>query len=471
MTLRSVTVLAGLAILSGCATPSVHLPAKMAAPDSWRTSPAMPRTSEPSGESAPWWGQLADPVLDQFIALALAENTDIRIASARIQQARSQMAGSVAEQRPNLGSNLDARRERVPRGRIRWQDGVTVKVPPYLRSQILYQAVEASYEIDLLGRLSLAVQAAESELLATEADRRAVRLWVAHEVVVAYTDARLAERLLPHANRAFELFTALLNAERSKRAAGLSTLAAVHSIEDELAGVREALADLERSRSLGLARLALVLGKAPSELAWSPADAPAAQLPDIGVIDADLPTAVLDRRPDVDAAWRRVVASTTDAERIRLEKYPKFTLTSGVGLFGTLRTWLTGEALGWAIGAAIQGPLLDGGRVKARTDVASAIAVERYMEYRKVVLQVLNEVESALTEAAYTQEQLRIAESATNRRAADTIAVSNLMHQGMSGRLAFLRAELARIDAIQLETVRRHNLILAWASVQKTLGR
>lgn len=471
MKLRFIAALAGLTVLSGCATTQVSLPAKMTAPDSWRT-PLTKLTSESGNEGPEWWKPLADPELDRLIVLALEENADIRIASARIQQARALMAGAVAEQRPSLGSSLEVRRERVPETRIRDTDGVAARIPPLRRSHISGQIVEATYEVDLLGRLALAAQASEAELLATEAEHRAVRLWVAHEVVVAYADTRLAEVLLPQANRAFELATELLAAERTKRKAGLSRLAAVRAVEDELASAREALTNLERSRSLRLTRLALVLGKAPSELAWTPVDVYFARFPDTGAIDADLPAAVLDRRADIDAAWHRLVASATDAERVRLEKYPKLTLTGSAGFLSeTLRRWLTGDALGWAIGAAVQGPLLDGGRVKARADAASAIATERQMEYRKVVLQALNEVEAALTEAAYAQERLRIAESALRRRVADATAASDRLRQGADDRLALLRAEFARIEAHQVLTTRRHELILGWASVQKTLGR
>lgn len=471
MKLRCIAALAGLTVLSGCATTHVSLPAKMTAPDSWRTTPA--RSLPESGSAGPaWWKPLADPELDRLIALALVENSDSRIASARIQQARALMAGAVAEQRPNLGSGFEVRRERVPEARFRDAEGVAARIPPYRSSQFSGQIVEATYEVDLLGRLALGAQASEAALLATQAEHRAVRHWVAHEVVVAYAETRLTEALRPHAHRAFQLTTERLAAERAKREAGLSTSASVRAVEDELAGAREALATLDRGRGLGLARLALVLGKAPAELAWSPAGDYFAQLSNLAAIDADLPASVLGRRPDVDAAWHRVVASTVEAERARLEKYPQLTLTGSAGFLSeTLRRWLTGDALAWAIGAAVQGPLLDGGRVKARTDAASALATERQMEYRRVVLQALNEVEAALTEAAHAQEQSRIAEAALRRRADDATAASDLLRQGAGDRPTLLKAELATIEAHRAATARRHDLLLAWARVQKTLGK
>lgn len=472
MTLRFIAALTGLAVLSGCATTLVRLPAKMTAPDSWRALPPGLLRTESRNEGLEWWKQLADPELNRLIVVALVENSDIGIAAARIQQARALTAGAVAEQRPNLSNSFEVRRERVPEARFRDAEGVAARIPPYRRNQFSNQIVEATYEVDLFGRLALAAQASKAALLVTEAEHRAVRQGAAYEVVVAYADTRLAEALLPHANRAFELATQLLVTERAKRAAGLSTLASIRAVEDDLASTREALTDLERGHGLGLARLALVLGKAPSELAWTPVDVYFARFPDTGAIDADLPAAVLDRRPDIDAAWHRVVASATDAERVRLEKYPKLTLTGSAGFLSeTLRRWLTGDALGWAIGTAVQGPLLDGGRVKARSDAASAIATERQMEYRQVVLQALNEVEAALTEAVHARERLRIAESALRRRADDTTAASDLLHQGAGDRPALLKAKLATIEAHQVATTRRHDLLLAWASVQKTLGR
>ena len=474
MTLQLIAALVGLGVLSGCAATHVRLPAKMVAPDIWRTPPNELPMSASGNKDPEWWKLLADPELNRFIALALEDNSDIRIASVRIQQARALTVGAVAEQRPNLSSNFEIRRERVQGTRAKDADGVTVRISPSFRKQISTQIVEATYEVDLLGRLALAARASEAELLATKAEHRAVRLWAAHEVVVAYTDTRLAEVLLLQASREIEFAMELLAAERAKREAGLSTGASVRAVEDELADAHKTLTNLERSRSLGLARLALVLGKAPAELVWPPVGDYFTRFlkTNTGAIDADLPAAVLDRRPDVIAAWHRVVAFTTDAERARLEKYPNFTLTGSAGFLSqTLRRWLMGDAFAWVVGAALHGPLLDGGQVKARTDAAAAIAAERQMEYRKVVLQALNEVEAALTEAVFARERLRIAESTLSRRVADTTAASDLLRQGVGDRLALLRAERAGIEAHQGVTMRRHDLLLAWASVQKTLGR
>ncbi len=471
MTLRLIAALAGLTALSGCATTPVNFPAKIAAPDSWRAQPHVLRKPMSKNQDDEWWQQLADPELNRLVALALAENSDIRIASVRVLRARALRAGTVAEQRPSLSSNLEVRRERVPETRIRDADGVSARIPPYHRNQVSYQVIEASYEIDLFGRLALAAQASGAELLATEAEHRAVRQRVAYEVVVAYADILLAQTLSPQAQHALEFVTALLAAEQSKQAAGLSTLMSVRTVEDELATAHEALINIERSRNLNRARLALILGQVSSEFAPPATGIYFASIPNSGAIEVDLPTAVLDQRPDVDAAWHKVIASTTEAAQVRLEKYPKFTLTGNIGLSGILRRWLTGDALGWLLGATVQGPLFDGGRGQARTDAASAIAIERQVEYRKVVLQALHEVEAALTEATHAQQKLSIAESTVQRRVADAANTSNLLHQGAADRLALLRAELARIDAIQLATTRRHDLFLAWASVQKALGR
>lgn len=472
MKLRLPAVVAGLAACFGCAAPHVNLPANSPAPHTWRTPPDRVRSADSSTEPFEWWRPIADPELDRLVALALAQNLDIQIAARRVQHARAVLAGAVAERRPTLGSSLELRQERVPETRIRDTDGSGARIPPYRRNLISDQIVAATYEVDLLGRLALAVQASNAAALATEAEQRAVRQWVVHDVVVAYADTRVADALLSQARRALAFATERLAAERIRREAGLSTPAAERALEDELAGAREALADLERRRRLGLARLALMIGKAPADLEWFAAEEYFDRFSLTGAIEADLPASVLERRPDIDAAWHRVIAATTEAERARLEKYPRITLTGGAGFLSeTLRRWLAGDALGWVIGAVVQMPLIDTGRIQARTDAALAVAAEQQMEYRRAVLQALHEVEAALAEAVYARERLRSAAAALHRRAADRTAANDRLRRGAGDRSALLTAELAQIEARQTMMMRRHDLILAWASLQKTLGR
>lgn len=457
-----------IATLSGCATLSVAPPGKISVPPVWRAkiSPA-----EAPITPSEWWKALGDPDLDRFIDQAFENNPDLAISAARIQQARAMVDIAEAERRPNVSLGAEARRERVPETRFRDSDGVSTRVSPYRRNQFATQ-LEASYEVDLLGRLALSSQISETEWIATESERQVVRQWVAHEVVAAYADARLTEALSPHVKEAYALASERLATEQARKTAGLISQSSVHAAEDDVAKMQEASVALERHRAIGLTRLALLLGRAPADLAWSSSDRYLVGPTFTGAVEADLPMLVLDRRPDVNAAWHRLFAATAETERARLEKYPRLTLTGSAGFLSqTLRRWLTGDALGWVIGAAASTPLFDGGRIEARVHSAHAQRAEREAEYRKSVLQALQEVEAALVEIEGARAQIEIAKRTLSRRQTDVSRSRHLVSQGVESRRIFLQAELARVEASQVMIERRHALLLAWASTQKALGR
>jgi outer membrane protein, multidrug efflux system len=457
------------ALLSGCASIPLPPPAPEAVPSAWAQTTAHSTSAAEPVQA--WWTQLGDAQLDRLIDQGLAANADVRVVAARLKRAQASADLASAVRRPELGVSSSAARERVPVSTARDAEGVAVSTPAYRQSRFGLQA-DFRYETDLLGRLALSEQAANAERAASAADLRAMRQWLALEMVRAYAELRVADDRMLSAQTASALLEQLREAERRRLAAGLITRNDLRVIERQQAEKLDEQAELQRQRSAAAARLAELAGQAPAEVSLS---APSAQWSTrvelTGAVAPDLPVAVIERRPDVAAAWQRVMAAHQSAQSVRLERYPALTLTGNTGFASTaLRRWLTGDALVWAAQAALQAPLFDGGRNRARTDEALATVEELRAQHRKLVLQALGEVETALTATTVAKQRADLAQAELLRRAADRSSAKTALAAGVGNRSNLLQAELAESAAQDAMLLRRHELLLAWAAANRALG-
>lgn len=468
-------ILATALALGGCATrPGAPEPKIMAVPQRWASHPPdspIDTLAAKGSSSAEWWSTLADAQLNELVRSSLGANADVAVAAARLEQTRAAAEGARAARLPRLDAGTGALRERVPRSSSRDSDGTSVTIPAFRQSRFSVQ-VEARYELDLLGRLKLGQRAAEAELAASQSDVLAIRRWLAHEVVLAYTDIRIADDQSFDNKRSQALQQLIVQAEERKLAAGLSTRGAARQTKRDLAGLLDAEAVLRRDRDLALARLAVLLGKAPIEVQIAPTDRYFQRLVLSGAVSPELPASVIAARADVAAAWQRVEGAAINAEQTRLERYPELTLTGNAGFVSeAVRRWLKGDALAWVAQAALQAPVFDGGRVEARTNRAVAALHEQHELYRKTVLQALAGVENALSESMAAKTRLHLAEAEQDRRSTDLDAAHTALNAGSGSRPALLQSELALVEAVSATSLRRHKLLAAWAGAQMALGR
>jgi outer membrane protein TolC len=185
-----------------------------------------------------------------------------------------------------------------------------------------------------------------------------------------------------------------------------------------------------------------------------------------------LPAIALERRADVAAAWQRLLAASDQAERARLEGYPALTLTGSAGYVSeAFRRWLTDDAVTWALKAALQAPLFDGGRIDARKEQARARVDELYAQHRKMVVNALAEAETALSATQTARERVVFAEAELTRRVADRAAAAGLKSAGVGSRPELIQTEIEQLAAVETLSARRHDLLVAWANTHKALGR
>lgn len=468
-TLRHLQVLAALlhAVLlsAGCAA----LPQATPHP----ATAVQPQLCEPEGEALQaWWTELADPQLNALVSQGLAANEDLAQAVARLEQAQAAIDGAQAARRPRLDAAAVAGRERVPLSRQRDPQGERVTIPAFRQSQ-LSALLEGRYEVDLFGRLREAAQAARLEHAASACDLAMVRRWMAREVVLAYADWQLAEDEIRSHARARAVAGQLAAAEVSRLQAGAGTRVQWRESERAILDLQDAQAAWRHERDRAHARLSVLAGRPPSELRIEPADGYFERAaPATGALPAALQVTDVGARPDVAAAWHRVAAAAAEARQVRLERYPALTLSGSAGYVSNmLRRWLKGEALAWMAQAAVQSPLLDGGRADARERLAAASLAESQASYRKTVLLALADLGTALAEVDAADARLRIAQQQHLQAEADRAAAQAAWRAGQASRPATLRSERALIDSVRMTQQRRHALLVAWIQAQQALGR
>jgi len=459
--MRTLLAILALSALSGCATLVEPLPAPESLPAGWRGAPVAETPAV-----APWWKAFGDTTLDALVDEALQQNTDVRQAAARVAQARALVASARAEQQPSVGVGLGANRRRYPAQRY---PGFPEPVPAATFNEVA-GGIEAAYEIDLFGRLAKGVARAQDEQRATEWDLRAARLAVARDVVAAYADARVAEARLSEIRQLAATAAALRATEGRLVRAGLGTTRDARDADDLAAAAALSAAQLERTHAVAIARLGVLLDQAPVDVKMG---APSDDLFAAPLrVSVDLPASVIERRPDVQAAWQRLSGATTDIERVRLERYPRLSLTGALGFASNeLHTWLTRNALAWAIGAAASMPLLDGGRIDARSAGAVAVRDQYAAAYRRAVVVALGEVEEALAAWQAASVELDAQTDALARRARDRHEAGRAVALGRSGARDRLRDEVAVLRTQDALLAAQFERIAAYAAIQHALAQ
>lgn len=462
-------LIALLALLTGCAATVVRAPEPMAAPAAW--SARIDTAAVAAVPVAAWWEELADDQLDRLVELALRDSADVSVAAARVRQARAFAKEAGANRLPQVDMGGAGLRQRVPQSLWRDTEGGKQTVPAYRQSNFAAR-LDARYEIDLLGRLALGSRVAAAESAASSAELRAVRQWLAREVVLAYADLRLADERAAFAHEASTRLGDLRNSEQERLKAGLVARERLREAERTLAETSDAQAAHSQERYAALARLANLVGKSTGELQVQVRTDYFARLGLSGAVTPDLPATALEKRADVEAAWQRVLAASDQAERARLERYPALTLTGSAGYVSeAFRQWLTGDALAWLLQTALQVPLFDGGRIEARTEQARAAVDELHANYRKLVVNALAEAETALSATQTASERVAFAEAELARRVADRAAAAGLRSAGIASRPELIQKEIVQLAAAETLSARRYDLLVAWANTQKALGR
>ena len=407
-----------------------------------------------------WWRQLDDPVLVQLEDAALAANHDVRIAVARVDEARAVFDEQRRDRYPKVtvGAYVDVRDQQIP-GFV----DEPIKVNTYRA------AFDASWELDVFGRVRAAVAAASANAESFDADLQAVRVSVAADVARNYFELRGLQQRLSVVDRSLVNQRETLRLTTLRRDAGIgeeedvaSASARVAAIESQRPPLRVALAAREH-------RLAVLTGRQPGQLAIDLA--PRAYPPLAKAISLGPADQLLNRRPDVRAAERRLAVSAAQEGVAMAELYPRITITGMLGLLaGRGNLFGTSDSKAWAVTPALQWSAFDLGSARARLRGSRAVTQESLASYEKTMLLAFEEAENALVTYRQQQERL-VALGDEVRESARAAGIARARYrEGVTDFLPLLDAERTELQAEDGQAQAEADVFTAMVGLYRAFG-
>ncbi|MBI1841697.1 MAG: efflux transporter outer membrane subunit [Verrucomicrobia bacterium] len=466
-------VLLGL-MASGCAVgPNYQRPPGLASgtlPDAFREvastnktewKAAVPSDREPRG---PWWGFFADPELDRLERLATARNQQLAVALANFAQARAALKVARADGMPQVSANPGVTRQRTS-ANLQQRFGSSREGATTTTYDL---PVEASWELDLWGRVRRQVEGARGRLAASWDDLETFRLSVQAEVAFDYLALCSSEAQRQVVERSIETYRRSLALTRARRRGGVATGLDVSQAETQLKAAEALLPSLELQQIQMRDALGALCGESATTFQVHGRSLLALAVSQVPV---GVPSELLERRPDVAAAERRMAAANADIGLARAAFYPRVTLGGGAGLesvdAGVLFDW---PSRFWSVGPSLQMPLFTGGRNRARLASARAAHDAAVAAYRQTVLTAFQEVEDQLAAQRLLAKQL-VAEQEALDAARRTLEISTTRYK--DGVITFLEVALSQSTVLTHEqtTVQvKEKLATSAVSLIKALG-
>lgn len=398
------TLVMGASIgVAGCFTvgPDYQRPT-VDAPMTWRID--LPKAQGVANTT--WWQAFDDPMLNDLIDEALRGNLDVRVAAARIDQFIGVLTTTRAQALPQAGYSAEVSRNQVSR----------VGFPPLSpaldpRFNLFQAALSASWQLDLFGRVRRLSEAAQAQVYASEQAQRGVVLSLVASVAASYITLRgldeqreIAVATAANFGETVRIFTlryrsGLVSETELSEARAQYKLAQV-----AIPAIDQQIAVLENGISILLGRNPgpILRGKTIEQL-----------LPPS--VPADLPSSLLERRPDVLQAEQNLVAANANVGAARALYYPDISLT---GLLGSTSAafgnFLTGPATVWSVGASLAGPIFTSGAIEGQVQSAEALRQQAELFYRQTILGAFNDTNNALQGSEETAKQVVLQQERVN---------------------------------------------------------
>jgi len=396
--------LAGTLAVAGCAVgpkyvrPAAEVPATYKEAGDWKT--AQPNDQNLGGT---WWEIFQDPQLNNLEEQVNVSNQNLKAAEAVYTQSRALLRYDRAAFYPAINGGAAATRNRISNNRppSLSTDGVT-----YSDYQI---PLELSYEVDVWGRVRKTVEAQRGQAQASAADLATVNLSLHAQLALFYFQARSLDAQEQLLNSTVEQYQQALELTESRFKGGVASEVEVQQASTQLETTRAQAIDVGVLRSQFEHAIATLIGKPPASftLAALPLTAPPP------VIPAQLPSELLERRPDIAAAERRMASANAQIGVAKAAYYPVLSLNAAGGFeSGVITTLLSGPSIFWSAGASAAAPIFDAGRRRANLDQAQAAYDETVANYRQTVLTGFQQVEDNLAGLQILEK-----EAATQQRA------------------------------------------------------
>jgi len=447
-------------LLGGCAIgPDYKRPAVVEPP----TFRGQATAEAASLADAAWWEVFEDPILKELIREALRNNYDVRIAAARVQEAR---AGFVAT-RSDLFPSLDyggtvARSNATP--------GILGSLGPQAptTSNFYSFTLAMSWELDIWGRIRRSTEAARATLLATEDARRGVWLTLVSDLAQAYFELLALDVRLQIARNSTDAYQRTYDLFLDRFQLGVASKLETSRAEGALGGAQATIPQLESDIVAKENQIAILLGKSPGPILRG---TPMYEQPVVPVVPAGLPSTLLARRPDLRQAEQELVSANARIGVAKAEFFPKFSLTPLIGTASPEFSALTGgSATIWAVAGVLTGPLFNAGRTLGNYRATVAQWEQAKLQYEQAVLTALREVSDALTALG----KLSDAETGQDRSVkalADAVdRATDRYRQGLANYFEVLEAQQQLYPAQSTLAQIRRDRLLSHVRLYRALG-
>jgi multidrug efflux system outer membrane protein len=432
-----------VALSSGCVVgPNYKKPA-VPAPSVYRgVSPEQAAKPDVAGDVATfgdqkWWDAFQDDALRDLIRSALQQNFDVRIAAARILEARALLGVTRADQLPEVNAAASVANERIPQAAGR----------PAIETSPTQVSLSLGWELDFWGKFRRATESARANLLTEEWAQRQIVSSLVSDIASAYFQLREQDLELEISRQTLTSRTDSLRLIRLLADRGATSLLDVRQAEQLVFGAGAAIPDLELRIEQQENFISILVGKNPEGIARGMRLVDQPHPPEV---PAGVPSSLLERRPDILQAEQQLIAANAQIGVAKADYFPQISLTAVGGFQSSALTRLfAGPAGLWTFGASALQPIFEAGRIRNRVKFAEARAEEVTFVYQRTVQQAFREVSDALVGYRKSQ-QVKVQQQQLTDAAADATKLSNMRYRGgASSYLEVLDSE-TRFFAAQL---------------------
>jgi len=456
-------------LLSGCFAvgPDYQRP-KIPIPRQWTETPAV-QGSQPEQ----WWKTFNDPVLDKLISDAIASNLDLKLALARVKDARALRSATIAAGLPSLDAKSSVSRRFNNSSSPASQTGTSSAGGGFgIGNQfinIFQMGFDAQWELDFFGGVRRAVESADATIDVEVENSRDVLVTLLGEVARNYIELRANQRLIAITRENLHAQQETRELTQIRQQTGLASMLEVTQAQAQAATTEAQLPNYETAVKQSIHALSVLLGKEPGALA--------VRLDQQGAIPAiaanvitNLPSELLQRRPDIRRAERQLAVANASVGVATAELYPKINLAAFIGLQNTTITDFTPIGKSWSAASSLTLPIFNWGKLNANIDSKKAQFEQSFLTYQSTVLSAFKEVEDALI--AYSKEQQRH-KALAKAVAANQLAVqlANERYQkGLTAFLDVLTSQTALYQAQSLLVTSESQLSSNLVALYKALG-
>lgn len=453
-------IIAFFVFLTQCAYLSVDrkLP-KVDLPESYRHSSVDPALLKQ------WWRQFNDPVLNELIDYARMHNTDLQIASAKVDEARAVLGITKSEKAPRLDAKASATRSQIS------EYVLTPGTPNPLDDYQL--AAQASWEIDLWGRIRNSTDSARSNLLAQQYNQDAILLSLYSDIAQAYFNLRTLDAQLEITKNTITSREQSSGLQRKRLLGGVISEQDAIQAEVELATAKSALPDLQKNIATAESVLNILIGASPRDIIEK-SIARGVNLEEIVVpptLPTTLPSDLLLLRPDIQQAEQTLLASRANIAVARAAYFPKISLTGLLGMESLdIKNLFDSSAQTWSLGANLAMPLFNNGLTASQVAQAEAKEQQAVAAYRRAISQAFVDVKTSLLVQRFSELKVQALKDQT-AASENLYKLADLRYgNGYENYLNVLDAQRSLYQAQLLNITAQRDHLIAIVSLYKALG-